>query len=431
MLSSFDRMEFRAECNSVRSLISKAESFFQYCTWIKCQSSHTLETRGYKPMNQMPILAHPGNPWIISQSLHTLKTHQYNSSSKSLKLTSLVQSSQTLSISLFLEDFFIVIRTSSCPASFHWSTDPSLSTDDLNNFRSISNLNFISKMLKKASHIQSHLSSNSLFLFFQSAYRIFHSTETTILKIHNDLILAMRSLAFFLTYLQPLILWIILYFSIIRLHNWFGLDDLSLDWFSFYLLSRSQIVSIKSLISSLHFLLFPGVYLKVPSLAHCFYSRYYSSWFDDLKRFPNTHRVICTLMTPSYFTSTNSFQSLETPPLSLTFSPGLTWTLSYRFFHSNETTFLKIHNDLILAMDRGEVTCILLDLFAAFDTVVVSPQSIKNWISCYWHKTTTSQICWSYKQILSNDIIPVSFSAHFLLSLLCCLDIAYSVLMGR
>ena len=36
----------------------------------------------------------------------------------------------------------------------------------------------------------------------------------------------------------------------------------------------------------------------------------------------------------------------------------------------SETTLLSIHNDLILAMDRGEVTyLILLDLSAAFDTV--------------------------------------------------------------
>ena len=28
-----------------------------------------------------------------------------------------------------------------------------------------------------------------------------------------------------------------------------------------------------------------------------------------------------------------------------------------------------------------------------------APQSIKNWISFYWHKTTTSKIFWSYKLI--------------------------------
>ena len=70
---------------------------------------------------------------------------------------------------------------------------PSLPDDDLNNFRPISNLNFISKILEKvvASRIQSHLLSNSLSSSFQSAYRMFHSTETTLLGIHNDLILAM------------------------------------------------------------------------------------------------------------------------------------------------------------------------------------------------------------------------------------------------
>ena len=64
---------------------------------------------------------------------------------------------------------------------------PPLSTDDLNNFRPISNLIFISKILEKivASRIQSHLSSNSLSSLFQYAHRIFHSTETTLFNLYT------------------------------------------------------------------------------------------------------------------------------------------------------------------------------------------------------------------------------------------------------
>ena len=64
----------------------------------------------------------------------------------------------------------------------------SLPDDDLNNFCPISNLNFISKILEKvvASRIdQSHILSKSLSSSFQPAYRMFHSTETTLLSIHN------------------------------------------------------------------------------------------------------------------------------------------------------------------------------------------------------------------------------------------------------
>ena len=112
-------------------------------------------------------------PWIPSQLSF------WNSASMNS-----VQSCQSLSLS---EGIF--------PSSFKQALvqpllkKPSLSTDDLNNFRPISNLIFISKILEKvvASRIQSHLSSNSVSSSFQSAYRIFHSTETIYLFIFNSL----------------------------------------------------------------------------------------------------------------------------------------------------------------------------------------------------------------------------------------------------
>ena len=57
---------------------------------------------------------------------------------------------------------------------------PGLDTNDMKNFRPMSNLYFISKILEKVVLIQlkNHLSGNNLLEIFQSAYRQNHSTET-------------------------------------------------------------------------------------------------------------------------------------------------------------------------------------------------------------------------------------------------------------
>ena len=148
----------------------------------------------------------------------------------------LVQSSQILSISLFLKEFFHR-HSNKLLSSLFSKNHLYLLMIDLNNFRRISNLNFISKIIEKVvpSRIQSHLSSNSLSSSFQSAYRIFHSTETTLLKIHNDLILAMdRGEVTSLILLDLSAAFDTVDHSILltRLQNLFGLDDLLLNWFT-------------------------------------------------------------------------------------------------------------------------------------------------------------------------------------------------------
>ncbi len=41
---------------------------------------------------------------------------------------------------------------------------------------------------------------------------------------------------------------------------------------------------------------------------------------------------------------------------------------SYRKYHSSETALVKVHNDIMEAVDRGScVILVLLDLSAAFD----------------------------------------------------------------
>ena len=69
---------------------------------------------------------------------------------------------------------------------------PTLDQEVLKNFRPVSNLCFLSKVLEKvvAAQLDLHLSQNNLHKPYQSAYRKGHSTETALLKIHDDIIRA-------------------------------------------------------------------------------------------------------------------------------------------------------------------------------------------------------------------------------------------------
>ena len=71
---------------------------------------------------------------------------------------------------------------------------PSLDKNELKNYRPVSNLSFLSKVVEKvvAEQINSHLVNNELSNSFQSAYKKYHSTETALLKISNDIQLAMN-----------------------------------------------------------------------------------------------------------------------------------------------------------------------------------------------------------------------------------------------
>ena len=68
---------------------------------------------------------------------------------------------------------------------------PTLDSDELKNYRPISNLTYLSKIIEKVVHKQltEYTDTNKLFSDFQSGYRKGHSCETAVTRIHNDILL--------------------------------------------------------------------------------------------------------------------------------------------------------------------------------------------------------------------------------------------------
>ena len=67
--------------------------------------------------------------------------------------------------------------------------------NELKNYRPVSNLTFLGKLIEKAACTQlvHHIESNNLFDSFQSACRSRHSTESALVKVKNDIMFAINS----------------------------------------------------------------------------------------------------------------------------------------------------------------------------------------------------------------------------------------------
>ena len=124
-----------------------------------------------------------------------------------------------------------------------------LDHNDLNNYRPVSNLCFIAKILAKLvlSQVSSYLNSHNLYNTCQSAYRPGHSTETALLKVVNDLFLSLNignisvlALLDFSSAFDTIDHTIIVH----RLHTDFGFTDTVLQWYSSYLTDRTHYVSL-------------------------------------------------------------------------------------------------------------------------------------------------------------------------------------------
>jgi hypothetical protein len=132
---------------------------------------------------------------------------------------------------------------------------PSLDREKMANYRPVSNLTYLSKLLERvvAHRIQEHCSTNRISNKFQSAYKQYHSTETALLRVHNDVLHAVDSdggailvlldlSAAFDTLDHQMLL--------DHLHHRLAICDTALQWFASYLNGRKQCVRVGDATSS-------------------------------------------------------------------------------------------------------------------------------------------------------------------------------------
>ena len=161
------------------------------------------------------------------------------------------------------------------------------------NLRPVSNLQFVSKVVERAvfDQVYSHMAGNELFPVFQSAYREFHSTETALLRVVNDILLNMNRRHVSLLVLLDLIAAFdtVDHDSLLhRLETSFGITGSAIKWFTSYLSNRSQRVSLKGTLSDSHCLPF-GV-PQGSCLGPLLFTVYASKLYEVIKNhLPNVH----------------------------------------------------------------------------------------------------------------------------------------------
>ena len=156
---------------------------------------------------------------------------------------------------IFLDLINLSLFTSKFPSAFKSSfivptiKNISLDPSSFSSYKPVFNLSFFSKILEKVAYeqLKSYLTKFSLLPPTQSGFRTGHSTETTLLKLYNDLIVSSDST--FLLYLDFSPAFDTVDRSILLnvLNKSFNVTNSCLSWFQSYLSNRTFHVSILSL----------------------------------------------------------------------------------------------------------------------------------------------------------------------------------------
>ena len=123
--------------------------------------------------------------------------------------------------------------------------------EDMKSYRPVSRLSYLSKLLEKAAvdQLDDYLVKNGLNEVHQSAYRKYHSTETALLKICDDLLCAMdRSECSVLVMLDQSAAFDTINQDMLldRMKHSYGITDSALKWLHSYFKGRTQAVFIGS-----------------------------------------------------------------------------------------------------------------------------------------------------------------------------------------
>ncbi|XP_072033035.1 uncharacterized protein [Amphiura filiformis] len=129
-----------------------------------------------------------------------------------------------------------------------------LDRDDLSNYRPISNLKFLGKLIERIviSQLQVYLREHNLIATMQSAYRQNHGTETALVRVQNDILCALdKGKEAFLVLLDFSCAFDTIDHQLLlqRFATRYGINGTALTWIKSYLECRTQYVAVNGCIS--------------------------------------------------------------------------------------------------------------------------------------------------------------------------------------
>ena len=131
---------------------------------------------------------------------------------------------------------------------------PNLDSDDYSNYRPVSNLLYIGKVLEAVfvEQLTEYIEGNKLFSKFQSGFRKHHGVETALVRVTNDIaialdnsqsvILALYDISAAFDSISHQILFKIL-------ESRLGINGMALEWLKNYMASRKQVVGVNGIYS--------------------------------------------------------------------------------------------------------------------------------------------------------------------------------------